>query len=180
MDKTIEHFAAELAARINTLEAHHNGYTQAFHAVKRNTAGRWFRKSIGIFLEVISWLSVLASIGGIVAVSVLKGEAIHSLDKYLVTHIPGAGNEIVSLIETGALGMQALAGVAALLFVFIAYLLAKVRKRNNTITDLTDLLEHTLQTTADDLNKARQTQVEFIEWRVKEARKQTAEAAAAL
>lgn len=179
MDRNIEHFTAELAARISTLEAHHNGYTLAFNSVKRSTAGRWVRKSIGVFFEVISWLAVFAFTGAIVAISVMKGEVMHKLDENYVTHIPRVGQEVVSFVDAGALGMQAMAGLAALLSAFIAYLLAKVRKRNNTVTDLTDLLEHTIRETAEDHSKARQTQAEFLEWRVMEARRQRAEPSAA-
>jgi hypothetical protein len=169
MNNHTEHFAAEIASRIATLEADIENYRKAFGTVKRNNGTRLFRKAIGIIFEIIAWLVTISCPILVVVIGIGESETMARLQDNLIGYEP----HIASLVHRSFFVMQALVGVIMLFSSFTAYLLTKVRRRNNTVKDLTLLLENTLQATEINLKKAKQTQLEFMEWAVKQGREKT-------
>lgn len=159
-------FAADISARIASLESDLHKYREAFNTVKRNNGTRLFRKVIGIIFEVVAYLVAIASPFIIAAIGVAESETMRKLENALI----GYERHVASLVHNSFLAMQLLAALVMLFALFTGYLLTKVRRRNNTVKDLTTLLENTLQATELNLKKARQTQHEFMEWAVKQGK----------
>lgn len=161
-----EQFAAEIASRIASLEAELDRYRKAFDTVKRSNGARIFRKTVGIFLEVVAYLVSIACPFVIILIEIAESEAMRKLENVLI----GYERHVASLVHNSFFAMQLLAGLVMLFALFTGYLLTKVRRRNNTVKDLTILLESALQSTEANLKKARQTQHEFMEWAVKQGK----------
>ncbi len=166
MEKESEYFLAEIAARISTLEAEEQKYALSLTQVRRNNGYRVFRKVIGVILEILCFLLFIAAVIAIFMIGEAKMELLKTLmlDNVLAgIYEPSA--RVIEMIDWLFFSLQVLAGAIAACMAFMTYLLAKVRIRNNTIKELSDLLEGMLHETSEQLKRARQTQSDFIRWK---------------
>lgn len=170
MENDFNQFTTELASQIKTLEADRQNYQQVFDIIKRNNVSRIFRKAINIILEIVAHLLLVASVIGVVLLSFGRDELIQELDRHLITHIPDTGELLVESIKIIFLIAQLLAVIIGMIAAFCAYLLRKVRRRNNALKDVTDLLENTLEASANNIAKAKHTEHSIWEWKLKKAK----------
>ncbi len=162
MEKESEFFLAEIAARISTLEAEEQKYSMALARVRRNNGYRVFRKVVG----VICFLLFIAAVIAIFMIAEVKTDVLKTL---LLGHPLVKTTEFAvdtsNMIDWLFFCVQVLTGIVAASMAFLTYLLAKVRIRNNTIKELTDLLEGMLAETTGQLKRALQSQSDFIRWK---------------
>jgi hypothetical protein len=100
MDINIDHFSAEMAARIQSLERDQHSYQQLHNKVKRSNGYRIFRKVVGVILEIAPYLAAAACPFIIFVIEAQKQRAIDRLQDALI----GYERHVNAIIHAAAKG----------------------------------------------------------------------------